>query len=347
MRGLAYTFNPSTGVIVRALTGIKPTAVPHIGNFLGSIEPALRLQDTHDAYYFIADYHALTTMHDPERMRLHTREVAATWLALGLDPSRTTVWVQSDVPEVTELAWLLACVTGLGLLERAHAYKAARDKGVEVGVGTFFYPVLMAADILAYDADVVPVGRDQKQHVEMARDMATFLNVRFGEVLRLPSALIRDEVAVVPGLDGQKMSKSYDNTIPLFEEPKVLRKKVMSIVTDSRGVDEPKDPEACNVFALYKHFASPDEQADLAARYRAGGLGYGHAKQALFEVMERRLAEPRVRYREILSDPATLDGILGAGAERARGVAEGVLTRCREAVGFAGVPRGRRPTLAP
>ncbi len=325
---------------MRALTGIKPTAAPHVGNYLGMIQPALRLQDTHDAYYFIADYHALTTLHDAERMRAHTREVAATWLALGLDPSRTTLWVQSDVPEVAELAWFLACVSGLGFLERAHAYKAAKDANLEIGVGTFFYPVLMAADILAYDADVVPVGKDQKQHVEMARDMATFYNVRFGDTLRVPVAQIREDVAVVPGLDGRKMSKSYDNTIALFAEPKALRKRVMSIVTDSKGVDEAKDPETCNVFGLYRHFADADAQAELAGRYRAGGLGYGHAKQALFDAMEASLGPARERYHALLADPAHLDGVLEDGACRARAIARPVLARVREAAGIRGIPRG-------
>ncbi len=325
---------------MRALTGIKPTAAPHVGNYLGMIEPALRLQATHDAYYFIADYHALTTLHDAARMRAHTREVAATWLALGLDPARTTLWVQSDVPEVTELAWFLACVTGLGFLERAHAYKAAKDAGQELGVGTFFYPVLMAADILAYDADVVPVGKDQKQHVEMARDMATFINVRFGEVLKLPTPLIREDVAVIPGLDGRKMSKSYDNTIPLFAEPKALRKLVMSIKTDSKGMEDPKDPDTCNVFALYRHFADAGQQAELAERYRAGGLGYGHAKQALFEAMEARIGPARANYHALLADPAHLDDVLAAGAQRARTLAQATLARVRAATGMNAVPRG-------
>ncbi len=325
---------------MRALTGIKPTSVPHVGNLLGMIEPALRLQDTHDAYYFIADYHALTTLHDAARMRAHTVEVAATWLALGLDPARTTLWVQSDVPEVTELAWLLACVTGMGLLERAHAWKAARDRDEDVGAGTAFYPVLMAADILAYDADVVPVGKDQKQHVEMARDMAVAFNSRFGEVLRLPTALIRDEVATIPGLDGRKMSKSYGNTIELFTEPKALRKKVMSIVTDSKGVDDPKDPDTDNVFQLYRLFATAEESAELAARYRAGGLGYGHAKQACFEVMDRRLGDARTAYQSLLAEPGRVEAVLEDGAVRARRVASTVLARCREAVGFRGAPRG-------
>lgn len=326
---------------MRALTGIKPTSVPHVGNLLGMIEPALRLQGTHDAYYFIADYHALTTLHDAARMRAHTIEVAATWLALGLDPARTTLWVQSDVPEVTELAWLLSCVTGMGLLERAHAWKAARDRNEDVGAGTAFYPVLMAADILAYDADVVPVGKDQKQHVEMARDMAVAFNSRFGEVLKLPTALIRDEVATIPGLDGRKMSKSYGNTIELFAEPKQLRKKIMSIVTDSKGVDDPKDPDTDNVFQLFRLFATPEQTEELAARYRAGGLGYGHAKQACFEAMESRLGDARERYRALLADPSAVEAVLLDGAERARTVATGVLGRCREAVGFRAAPRRR------
>jgi tryptophanyl-tRNA synthetase len=326
---------------VRALTGIKPTALPHVGNLLGAIDPALRLQGSYDAYYFIADYHALTTLHDAARLRAHTMEVAATWLALGLQPTRTTLWVQSDVPEVTELAWLLACVTGMGALERAHAWKAARDRNEDIGAGTAFYPVLMAADILAYDADVVPVGKDQKQHVEMARDMALAFNSRFGDVLKLPQALIQDEVATIPGLDGRKMSKSYNNTIELFAEPKALRKKVMSIVTDSKGVEDPKDPDTDNVFQLFRLFAPPDAVAELSERYRAGGLGYGHAKQACFEAMEARLSEPRARFHALMSDPRELETVLEDGAQRARRVASDVLARCRAAAGFRAAPRQR------
>ncbi|HNH45621.1 MAG TPA: tryptophan--tRNA ligase, partial [Myxococcota bacterium] len=246
---------------MRALTGIKPTDAPHIGNLLGMIEPALRLAEQHESYYFIADYHALTTLHDAKRMRQHTREVAASWLALGLDPKKSCLFVQSDVPEVQELTWMLACVTGVGLLERAHAYKAAQDRNKEVNVGVFTYPVLMAADILIYDSNLVPVGKDQKQHVEMARDMAISFNARFGQTLVVPEPLIREEVATIPGLDGQKMSKSYHNTIPVFCSSKELRKKVMSIQTDSKGMDEVKDPDTCNIFALYRFFATPEQQA--------------------------------------------------------------------------------------
>jgi tryptophanyl-tRNA synthetase len=324
---------------MRALTGIKPTGAPHVGNLLGMIEPALRLQDQHEAYYFIADYHALTTMQDRVGMRRYTLEVAATWLALGLDPVRTCLFAQSDVPEVAELAWMLGCVTGMGVLERAHAYKAAKDAGKELNVGTFSYPVLMAADILAYDSNLVPVGKDQKQHVEMARDMAQSFNARFGEVFVLPEALIRDEVATIPGLDGKKMSKSYGNAIDIWLPQKALRKKLMSIVTDSKGVEDPKDPDTCNVFALYKLFGSPSQIADLAAQYRAGGLGYGHAKQALFEAMEARLAEPRARYDELLAHPDRIEAVLLEGARRARAVARGVTARAREACGYTSAPR--------
>lgn len=324
---------------MRALTGIKPTAMPHVGNLLGMIEPALRLQSEHEAFYFIADYHALTTLHDPVRVAQYTREVAATWLALGLDPQRTALFLQSDVPEVTELAWMLACVTGIGALERAHAYKSAQSAGRDINVATFLYPVLMAADILIYDSNLVPVGRDQKQHVEMARDIAAAFNSRFGDVLVIPEPLIRDDVGIIPGLDGQKMSKSYDNTIEVWLSEKALRKKVMSIVTDSKGVDDVKDPETCNVFALYKHFADSEQQAALAARYRQPGLGYGHAKQELAQVMEARLGPARARYLALMSDPKAIDEVLRDGARRARTVAFGVLSRVRAAVGLADAPR--------
>jgi len=324
---------------MRVLTGIKPTAMPHVGNLLGAIEPALRLQQEHEAFYFIADYHALTTLQDAAKMRQYRREVAATWLALGLDPARTALFDQSDVPEVAELTWLLACVLGTGALERAHAFKAAQADGREINVGTFLYPVLMAADILIYDSNLVPVGKDQKQHVEMARDMAIAFNHRFGEVFVLPEPLIRDDVATIPGLDGRKMSKSYGNTVELWLPEKQLRKKIMSIVTDSKGVEDVKDPETCNVFALYKLFATPEQVAELAARYRAPGMGYGHAKQALFEVMEARLGPARARYEALLAEGAELDAALEAGARRARGVAAGVLARAREASGFRRAPR--------
>jgi len=299
------------------------------------IEPALALQATHEPFYFIASYHALTTLKDPERLREYQREAALSFLAFGLDTDITTLFLQQDVPEVCELSWILACHVNTGVLERAHAYKAARDAGREINLGTFSYPVLMAADILIYDSHHVPVGKDQKQHVEMARDMAAGFNHRYGaEVFVLPEPLIRDEVATVPGIDGRKMSKSYDNTLPLFLPPKKLRKRVMKVVTDSKGLEDVKDPDTCNVFALYKLFASADQQAELAARYRAGGLGYGHAKQALFEAMDRFLAEPRERYAELAADPRAVDEVLAQGAEKARDVAQATLSRVRGAVGL-------------
>lgn len=318
----------------RSLTGVKPTGAPHIGNLLGAIRPALALQQDYDAFYFIASYHALTTVQDRAAMRAGVLEVGATWLALGLDPGRTVFFNQHDVPELCELSWVLSCVTGKGMLDKGHAFKDAVAKGREVNAGVFTYPLLMAADILMFDSDVVPVGKDQKQHVEIARDIAGRFNATFGETLKLPEPLIPDEVATIPGLDGQKMSKSYDNTIEIFLPSKQLRKKVMSIQTDSKGMEEPKDPDTCNVFNLYKLFASPVQTADLAARYRAGGMGYGHAKQELFEVMDAQLAEPRARYDELKAHPEQVFEALSAGAERARAVARVTMTRVRDRIGL-------------
>jgi tryptophanyl-tRNA synthetase len=315
--------------------------MPHLGNYLGMIRPALAMTASHEAYYFIADYHALTTMRDRALVERYTLQLCAAWLALGLDPARTVLFRQSDLPEVCELTWFLTCVTPLGLLKRAHAFKDAEAKGGEVNAGTFMYPVLMAADILAYDSDVVPVGKDQKQHVEMARDMAIAFNHWFGETLRVPQPVIRPEVATIPGLDGRKMSKSYDNTIPLFMDSKPLRKLVMSIKTDSTPLEEPKDPETCRVFELYRLLATPAQTEALAARYRAGGLGYGHAKQELFQVMEEVFAGPRERYHALLAAPSTTRDILAGGAERARKVAESTLSRVREATGI-GKPLTKR-----
>jgi tryptophanyl-tRNA synthetase len=326
---------------MRSLTGIKPTGAPHLGNLLGAIRPALALQHSHEAFYFIADLHALTTLHDRAEMERRTLEVAATWLALGLDPERTVVWAQSDVPEVTELTWVLSCVTGIGVLERAHAYKAARDANREINVGTFLYPALMAADILAYDSHVVPVGKDQKQHVEMARDMAIAFNSRFGDVLVVPEPLIQADVATIPGLDGRKMSKSYDNGIGIFLPAKALRKRVMQIVTDATPLEAPKDPDTDNVFALYKLVATPEQVADLAARYRAGNFGYGHAKQELYEVLDASLAPARERYEALLAEPAGIHDVLESGATRARHIARATLGRVRAACGFRATPRVR------
>jgi tryptophanyl-tRNA synthetase len=308
--------------------------MPHIGNLLGMYRPALALAERSEGYFFVASYHALTTMRDPARLRASTIDVAANWLALGLDTDRSIIWAQHDVPEVTELGWILSCITSKSMMDKAHAFKDAVGKGREINVGLYTYPILMAADILAFDTHVVPVGKDQKQHVEMARDMAKRFNHLFGETLVVPQPKIQAEVATVPGLDGQKMSKSYDNTIEIFLPPKKLRKKIMGIVTDSKGVDEAKDPETCNVFGLYKLFADADQQAELAARYRAGGLGYGHAKQALFDVMNAQLELPRERYNYLQAHPDEVSDVLAEGAIKARATARATLDRVRSSVGL-------------
>jgi len=321
--------------VKRALTGIKPTGQVHLGNLLGAILPALRLQESFDSYYFIADYHALTSVEEADVLRQATRETTATWLALGLDPERTVLFKQSAVPEVCELAWILGCLIPMGMLDRGHAVKAARDGGFDPNVGTMYYPVLMAADILLYDSTVVPVGKDQKQHVEMARDMAIKANHRYGEgTLVVPDVSIQEEVAVVPGLDGKKMSKSYGNQIPMWAPEKQLRKLMMRITTDSRGVEDPKDPDTCNIYNLYKLFATPEQTSNLRERYLAPGMGYGTAKQELFEVVNARLSGPRERYEEWMAHPSRLDEVLAAGAERARKAANQTLVRIRDRVGL-------------
>ncbi|TNE85952.1 MAG: tryptophan--tRNA ligase [Deltaproteobacteria bacterium] len=319
----------------RALTGIKPTGDVHLGNYLGMIRPALALQEKYEAYYFIADYHALTSVFDREKLRAHTLETAATWMALGLDPERTILFRQSSIPEVCELAWILTCQVSMGQLERMGAYKQARDRGGDINAGIFNYPSLMAADILLYDSHVVPVGADQKQHVELCRDMAIKVNHRFGEgTLVVPEVSIQPDVATIVGLDGQKMSKSYNNVIPLWLPPKKLRKLVMKIVTDSKGVDEVKDPDTCNVYSLYKLFATPEQTAALRERYLVPGMGYGHAKEELFQVVNATLEEPRERYHEWMAHPERLEEVLAEGARRARSAADVVLERVRDRVGL-------------
>jgi tryptophanyl-tRNA synthetase len=329
-----------------ALTGIKPTGTPHIGNWLGAIRPGLELANRPGtrAVYFIADYHALTAVHDPAALRLMTYDVAATWLALGLDPARTLIYRQSDIPETYELSWILSCFTTKGWMNKAHAYKAAvernessgeSDLDVGVNIGLYTYPVLMAADILLFDADLVPVGRDQVQHIEIARDIAQRVNHLYGEVLKLPQAHVVENVAIVVGLDGRKMSKSYDNGIEIFLPPKQLRKVINRIVTDSTPPEAPKDPESSHIFQIYRAVASAEQSRILAERYRAG-IGWGEAKAALFDVLDAALAPARERYTALMADTAQIDRILADGAARARVQARATLARVRAAIGIGG-----------
>jgi tryptophanyl-tRNA synthetase len=319
---------------MRVLSGIQPTGRSHWGNYFGAIRQHIALQDNEQAFYFIADLHALTTIHDPQLLQEYTREMALGYLALGLDPKRATLFRQSDVPEVAELTWLLMTMTPMHLLEKCHAYKDKKAKGLPADAGLFNYPVLMAADILLYDSDLVPVGADQVQHVEVTRDIAQRFNGIYGEVLTLPKAHVVEATAKVPGTDGEKMSKSYGNTIEIFEEPKKLRKKIMSIKTDSTPVEEPKDPDRCSLFALYKLFATPEQQDALAKRYRAGGMGYGEAKQALYDAALAYFADARARREQLAANPHMVDDILKAGAQKARTKAGEVLNRARAACGL-------------
>lgn len=301
------------------------------------MEPAIALQDEGEAYYFIADYHSLTTITDPAVLRENVRNVAIDFLACGLDPEKAIFFRQSDVPEVTELSWLLSCVCPMGLLERCHSYKDKVARGLEATHGLFAYPVLMAADILIYDSDVVPVGKDQKQHVEVTRDLAQKINNLYGageEILKVPKPRIKEETAKVPGLDGEKMSKSYNNTIELFEPQKAMRKKVMRIVTDSMGVEDSKDPDASMIYTLYQLFASKDDVGEMAEQFRAGGTGYGDFKKRLFEAMWEYFEPMRAKREELVQNPEEIDKILENGAKKARAVAVNVLERVRTAMGL-------------
>ena len=319
---------------MRVLSGIQPSGKLHIGNYFGMMKPAIELQEKGETYLFIANYHALTTVSDAVQLRRDTLDVALDFLACGLDPEKTVFFRQSDVPEVTELSWLLSTVTPMGLLERCHSYKDKTAKGIAPSHALFAYPVLMAADILAVQSTVVPVGRDQKQHVEVTRDIAIKFNNKFGEVFTLPESLIREEVAVVPGIDGQKMSKSYDNHIEIFGGKKATRKRVMRIVTDSTPLEEPKDPEACNVFKLYKLFATEAEQNELAERYRAGNFGYGDAKKVLLEAMTVHFEPFRARREELQNNLDYVESVLEAGARKARSAARETLGAARKAMGL-------------
>ncbi len=318
----------------RALSGIQPSGELHIGNYFGMMKPSIELQEQMECFYFIADYHALTQMPEPEQLRQRVWNVAVDFLSCGLDPEKALFFRQSDVPEVTEIAWILSCLVPVGLLERCHSYKDKVARGLPANSGLFSYPVLMAADILAYDSTHVPVGEDQKQHLEVTRDIALRFNNNYGEKLTVPEALIRNEVAAVPGIDGRKMSKSYENTIPLFDSEKKMRKNIMRIVTDSTPVEEPKDPDNCNVFALYRLFAGDAEVEDLRKRYQAGGFGYGHAKQELFEKCRDYLAPFRERREQFANNPSYVEDILQHSAQKGRTVARETLNRLRSAVGL-------------
>jgi tryptophanyl-tRNA synthetase len=326
---------------MRILSGIQPSGRLHIGNYFGMMDPAIRLQDEGEAFYFIADYHALTSTHDPVQLRGHVRDLAIDFLACGLSPEKATFWRQSDVVEVTELAWILSCVTPMGLLERCVSYKDKVAQGLSPSHGLFAYPVLQAADIVIFDANVVPVGRDQKQHLEVTRDIAQKLNDRYGDgLLVIPEPRIREETATVPGLDGRKMSKSYENTIDIFEETeKKLRTKVMKIVTDSTPVEGAKNPDESYIVQLYRLFAAGDEMAEMERSFRAGGQGYGHYKQQLFEKIRDYFAPMRERREALAADPGYIDDVLTEGAKKARAQARQVLDRVRAAVGLGSASR--------
>ena len=327
----------------RVLTGITTTGTPHLGNYVGAIRPTVQasLNPATQGFYFLADYHALIKCDDPARIQRSTLEIAASWIAAGLDPERVMFYRQSDIPEIPELTWFLTCVTGKGVLNRAHAYKASVDKNnaagndpdADVSAGLFMYPVLMGADILMFKAHKVPVGRDQIQHIEMARDMASSFNHLYGNHLVLPEAVIEESVALLPGLDGRKMSKSYDNTIPLFSSTAQLKKLISGIVTDSRAPGEPKDTEGSALFQIYQAFASAEETKALAKAY-ADGIGWGDAKQMLFERIDQEVAPMRAQYEELINNPAKVDAILLKGAAKARSIATPLIQELRHAVGL-------------
>ena len=320
---------------MRILSGIQPSGALHLGNYFGMMKPALQLQDQGDAYYFIADYHSMTSLYDPAERRRNTWDVALDFLACGLDPDRTVFFRQSDIPEVTELTWILGSVTPMGLLERCHSYKDKVAKGIAFNFGLFAYPVLMAADILLYDSNVVPVGQDQKQHVEVTRDIAIKFNEQYGQTFVIPEPRIRSEVAKVPGVDGEKMSKSYGNTLEIFGEEKAMRKKIMGIKMDSRTPQEPKPDAENNLAVQLLKLVAPTERAlEYEQRLRAGGFGYGDLKTALFEEYWTYFAAARAKRAELAADPQYVEKVLRAGAEKARAVAEKVLKRARLASGL-------------
>lgn len=320
---------------MRILSGIQPSGSLHLGNYFGMMKKMIDYQEHDDLFCFIANYHAMTSVHDGKALAQGTLEAAANFLALGMDPEKSTFWVQSDVPEVQELAWFLSNFTPMGLLERCHSYKDKINKGIAANHGLFAYPVLMSADILMFNSEKVPVGKDQKQHVEVTRDIAAKVNNEYGEIFTLPIPDIDDEVATVPGLDGQKMSKSYGNTIDLFQDEKKLRKQIMRIVTDATGVEEPKDADACNVFQIYRLFLDKEQQQALRQRYQAGGMGYGEVKQELFETVRDYFIPFTERRNAILEDKEALNKTLELGAQKARYAASKVMRKIRKKSGIA------------
>ncbi len=318
---------------MRVLSGIQPSGSLHIGNYLGMMKPMISYMETSELFVFIVNFHALTSVNDREKLAVGTLEAAADFMALGLDPDRCFFWVQSDVPEVVELSWILTCITPMGLLERCHSYKDKIAKGISPNHGLFAYPVLMAADILLYQSNVVPVGKDQQQHIEVTRDIALKFNHTFGETFVIPEGEISDDVATVPGIDGQKMSKSYDNTIEIFLDEKTLRKKVMSIKTDSTPVDQPKDPETCNLFQIYRHFAPKDRVVEVLRLYEEGGAAYGAIKKELAGILWDYFSDHRKDRERLLKDPGYVRDVLAKGAEKARAIAVKTMEDVRSRVG--------------
>ena len=319
----------------RVLSGIQPSGSLHIGNYFGMMKPMIEMQNDHDLFCFIVNYHAMTSLHDGLELRKNTMAAAMDFLALGLDPEKCYFWVQSDVPEVVELSWILSCHTSLGLLERSHSYKDKVARGLIPNTGLYTYPVLMAADILLFNAEIIPVGKDQKQHIEITRDIAERFNNTYGDIFVIPEPLISDDIAVIPGIDGQKMSKSYGNTLEIFEDEKSLKKKVMKIVTDSTPVEDPKDPLQCSLFALYRLFAGASETEQMRERYLKGGTGYGQVKKELLEILIEYFRPYREKRALLENDPGEVYNILEKGAEKTRAAAAVTLDKVRKAVGIS------------
>ncbi len=320
--------------MARVLSGIQPSGSLHIGNYFAMMKPMIELQNSSELFCFIVNFHAMTSLHDGTELRKNTIEAAIDFLALGLDPEKCFFWVQSDVPEVTELSWILSCHTSMGLLERSHSFKDKVSRGLVPNAGLYTYPILMAADILLYDADIVPVGKDQKQHIEITRDIAGSFNNTYGDIFVVPEGKIEEDVATIPGIDGQKMSKSYGNSLEIFEDEKSLKKKVMKIVTDSTPVEDPKDPDKCTVFALYKLFASESQLKDMRDIYTKGGTGYGQVKKDLLEILIEYFRPYRENRKRFENDKAEVYNILRKGADKTRNVAAVTLKRVKDAVGI-------------